>query len=128
MKKNNYELFFIEIVPIFLSPYTFPARCRSLLCADTFHNFRAFAGHKRELTLRFPMRQIAAFRPFRRHCARLRGRRRLLIESKRQAALFLCLIEGSSVESDVLPQLKKRYDKFQKFFSIFRLRERLARY
>ena len=115
MKKQNYELFFIETVPIFLSPYTFPARCRSLLCTDTFQNFLAFVDHKSELTRRFPMRQIATFRPLRRYCARLRCRRRSLIESKRQVAIFLYLIEGSSVESDVLPQFKKWCEKFQKF-------------
>ena len=39
-------------------------------------------------TPRFPMRQIGAFRPLRRHCARLRHRRMLWLVSKGRARFF----------------------------------------
>ena len=80
----------------------------------------------RFLTPRFPMRQIGAFQPLRRDCARLRHRRMLWLVSKGRAAIFLSEIEdGTSVKPHVLSQFKKSIDRNITNFTILWLWDRL---
>ena len=75
------------------------------------------------------MRQIGAFQPSRRDCAKLRDRRMSWIVSKGRAAVFLSNIEAeASVKSHELSEFQKVCAMIFKYFTILRLWERIKDY